>query len=298
MKGANINEILLFVAIVDAGSFVAGGRAMGVTRSAAGKAFGRLEDRLGVRLLNRTTRTISLTDEGRNFYDHGLAVLRAVEDAEASVKGETGTPRGLLRVTMPDAYGRLLILPLIASYLAKWPDLQMEVSFTDRKADIVEEGFDLAIRIGEPPPDTRLVFRVVARYRWVLVAAPSYLAAHGEPQGLDEISNHARLIFSSRGQRQGWRFRDPDGAWAVARGRSRLRLDSGDALRDAAVAGLGIAFLPDFVVGHDLVAGRLMRVLPGLDGGEALITAIYPSRRFLEPRVRRFIDLLAKELGN
>lgn len=297
MKGTNLNEILLFVAIVDAGSFVAGGRAIGVTRSAAGKAIVRLEDRLGVRLLNRTTRTISMTDEGRSFYDHVLAIVRAVEDAEASVKGKTGTPRGLLRVTIPDAYGRLVILPLIASYLAEWPELQMEVSFTDRKADIVEEGFDLAIRIGEPPSDTRLVYRVVARHSWVLVAAPSYVAAHGAPQGLEELTDHDRLIFSSRGQRQGWRFRDRNGTWSVARGQSRLRLDSGDAIRDAAVAGLGIAFLPDFVVNRDLVAGSLVRVLPSLDGGDVLITAIYPSRRFLEPRVRRFIDLLARELG-
>lgn len=297
MMSTNLNEILVFVAIVDAGSFVAGGRAMGLTRSAAGKAIGRLEDRLGARLLNRTTRTISLTDEGRTFYDRGLTVLRAVEDAEASVGGRAGTPRGLLRVTVPDAYGRLVILPLIAPYLAAWPDLQMEVSFTDRQADIVEEGFDLAIRIGEPPPDTRLVSRVIARYRWALVAAPSYVAARGEPQDAAEMADHDRLIFSSRGRRQGWRFRESNGAWNTAQGRSRLRLDSGEALRDAAVAGLGIAFLPEFVVGQDLATGRLRQVLPGLDGGDAVITAIYPSRRLLEPRVRRFIDLLAEQLG-
>ncbi len=292
----NLNDILVFVAIVDAGSFVAGGQALGLTRSAAGKAIGRLEDRLGARLLNRTTRTISLTDEGRTFYDRGLAVLRAVEDAEASVAGRVGTPRGLLRVTVPDAYGRLLILPLIEPYLAAWPHLQMEVSFTDRQADIVEEGFDLAIRIGEPPQDTRLVSRVIARYRWALVAAPSYIAARGEPLDAAEIADHERLVFSSRGRRQAWRLRDPKGAWITVQGRSRLRLDSGEALRDAAVAGLGIAFLPEFVVGQDLANGRLRQLLSGLDGGDAVITAIYPSRRLLEPRVRRFIDLLVEKL--
>ncbi|PTW47916.1 DNA-binding transcriptional LysR family regulator [Sphingomonas faeni] len=270
---------------------------MGLTRSAAAKSIGRLEDRLGTRLLNRTTRTISLTDEGRNFYDRGLAVLRAVEDAEASVGGRAGTPRGLLRLTVPDAYGRLVILPLIAPYLAAWPELQMEVSFTDRQADIVEEGFDLAIRIGEAPSDTRLVSRVVARYRWALVAAPSYIAARGEPKEVAEIADFDRLVFSSRGRRQGWRFRAPDGSWIMAQGRSRLRLDSGEAIRDAAVAGLGLAFLPEFVVAEDLAAGRLGRVLANYDGGDAVITAIYPSRRLLEPRVRRFIDLLSEHLG-
>ncbi|MDX6083563.1 LysR family transcriptional regulator [Xanthomonas campestris pv. incanae] len=296
MNGTNLNEIALFVAVVDAGSFVAGGRAVGVTRSAAGKAFARLEDRLGIRLLNRTTRTISLTDEGRSFYDHALVVLRAVEDAEASVRGNIGTPRGLLRITIPDAYGRLVILPLIAAYLAEWPELQMEVSFSDRKADIVEEGFDLAIRIGEPPPDTRLIFRVIARYKWILVASPLYIASHGEPKSLGELVDHERLTFSSRGERQGWRFRNSDGTWSTARGKSRFRLDSGDAIRDSAISGLGIAFLPELVVAKDLDAGSLIRILSDSDGGDALITAIYPSRRFLEPRVRRFVDLLAREL--
>lgn len=298
MLGANLNEILVFMAVVDAGSFVAGGQATGLTRSAAGKAVGRLEDRLGVRLLNRTTRTLSLTDEGRAFYDGGLTVIQAINDAEAAVAGRAGTPRGLLRLTVPDAYGRLVIAPLIGEYLAVWPDLQLEVSFTDRQSDIVEEGFDLAIRIGEAPQDTRLVSRVVARYGWALVASPAYLAERGEPMSIDAIGDHDRLVFSSRGRRQGWRFRGEDGTWTTAQGRSRLRLDSGEALCDAAVAGLGLAFLPYFVVETDIEAGRLRRLLPEVYGGDAVITAIYPSRRLLEPRVRRFIDLMVERLGS
>ena len=298
MSGAHLNDILVFMAVVDASSFVAGGQAMGLTRSAASKAIGRLEDRLSVRLLNRTTRTLSLTDEGRGFYDRGRTILQAIEDAEASVTGHAGTPRGLMRLTVPDAYGRLVILPLVGRYLAQWPELRMEVSFTDRQADIVEEGYDLAIRIGEAPPDTRLVSRVIARYGWALVAAPAYLKVRGEPADIDDLADHDRLVFSSRGRRQGWRFRKADGTWIVASGRSRLRLDSGEALRDAAVAGLGIAFLPDFVVAHDLAASRLRPLLTDLDGGDAVITAIYPSRRLLEPRVRRFIDLLVENTGN
>ena len=298
MSGAHLNEILVFMAVVDAGSFVAGGQAMGLSRSAASKAVGRLEDRLSVRLLNRTTRTLSLTDEGRGFYDRGRVILQAIEDAEASVAGRDGTPRGLMRLTVPDAYGRLVILPLVGRYLARWPELRMEVSFTDRQADIVEEGYDLAIRIGEAPPDTRLVSRVVARSGWALVAAPAYLEAKGEPSNIEGLRDHDRLIFSSRGRRQSWRFRKPDGTWITAQGLSRLRLDSGEALCDAAVAGLGIAFLPDFVVARDLAAGRLRRLLTDLDGGDAVITAIYPSRRLLEPRVRRFINLLVERPGD
>ncbi|WP_437833104.1 LysR family transcriptional regulator [Sorangium sp. So ce1153] len=297
MLRANLSDILVFMAVVEEGSFIAGGQAMGLTRSAAGKAVNRLEDRLGVRLLNRTTRALSLTDEGRVFYDRGLQILAAVDDAEASVAGRSGTPRGLLRLTVPDAFGRLVVLPLLRRYLEAWPDIQVEVSFTDRLADIVEEGFDLAVRIGDAPPDTRLVSRVVARYRAMLCASPSYIAERGEPLSLDALAGHDCLIFSSRNRRQSWRFVGADGAWVKAQGRSRLRLDSGEALRDAAVAGLGIAFLPDFLVADDLSAGRLQQVLPDLEAEEVKIVTIYPTRRLLEPRVRRFIDLMVEELG-
>ncbi len=298
---ANLNEILVFMAVVDEGSFVAGGQAMGLSRSAAGKAITRLEDRLGVRLLHRTTRALSLTDEGRVFYDRGLQILAAVDDAEASVSAadRPGTPRGVLRLTVPDAFGRLVVLPILHRYLAAWPDLQAEVSFSDRPADIVEEGFDLALRIGEPPPDTRLVARVVAQFKALLCAAPAYMAAHGEPQSIDDLARHEGLVFASRNQRQSWRLRENDGSgWTKAPVKSRLRLESGEALRSAALAGQGIAFLPDFLVADDLAAGRLRRVLPGVDAGHAKIVAIYPTRRLLEPRVRRFIDLMVEELGS
>jgi DNA-binding transcriptional LysR family regulator len=231
------------------------------------------------------------------FYDRSLRILAAVDEAEASVAGNAGTPRGLLRLTVPDAFGRLVILPLLARYLAAWPELQVEVSFTDRRADIVEEGFDLAVRIGGASSDSRLVSRVVGRHRAVLCAAPSYIAARGEPAGIDDLERHDRLIFRSRGRSHIWRFRDDDGSWARVQGSGRLRVDSGEALRDAAVAGLGLALLPDFLVAGDVAAGRLRPLLPGLDAGNVEILAIYPSRRLLEPRVRRFIDLMAAELG-
>lgn len=297
MLRANLNDIQVYMAVVDAGSFVAGGQAMGLSRSAAGKAVSRLENRLGVRLLNRTTRTLSLTDEGRVFYDRGQQILASVDEAEGSVAGSSGTPRGVLRLTVPDAFGRIVLLPLIKTYLGAWPDIQVEVSFTDRLADIVEEGFDLAVRIGVTTADTRLVSRVIARCSVVLCAAPSYLTERSEPLQMDDLAGHDCLIFSSRGQRQAWRFPGEGGSWIKAPGRSRLRLDSGEALRDAALAGLGIAFLPDFLVADDLAAGRLRQILPGLQSDDVTIVALYPDKRLLEPRVRRFIDLMAGELG-
>ena len=228
MTGASLNETLVFMAVADGGSFVAGGRAMGLTRSAAGKAVARLEERLGVRLLNRTTRSLSLTEEGRVFYEGGLRVLAALDEAEASVSGGTGTPRGLLRLTVPDALGRLVVLPLLRRFLETWPDLQVEVSFTDRQADIVEEGFDLAVRIGGgATSDSRLVSRVVTRYPVVLCAAPAYLARRGAPERIEDLEGHDGLFFTSRGRRRSWRFRGEDGSWVRATGRSRLRADSG-----------------------------------------------------------------------
>ena len=297
MLRANLNDILIFLAIVDAGSFVAGGQAMGLTRSAAGKAVARLEDRLGVRLLNRTTRTLNLTDEGRIFYDRGLQIVGAIEDAEASVAQQGGKPKGLLRLTVPDAFGRLVVLPLLKQYLADWPGIQVEVSFSDRVADLFEEGFDLAVRIGVTSSDNRLVSRVVAKYRALLCAAPSYLDEHGEPNSIDHLSRHDCLYFSSRAQKQSWRLRDANGVWTKVHGQSRLRLDSGEAIRDAALAGLGIGLLPEFLIAADLEAGQLRHVLPGVETDEVKIITVYPTKRFLEPRVRHFIDLMVSKLA-
>ncbi|OWV78240.1 LysR family transcriptional regulator [Rhizobium sp. R635] len=299
MPRTNLNDILIFMAVVDAGSFVGGGQAMGLSRSAAGKAVIRLEDRLGARLLTRTTRSLSLTEEGRLFYERGLQILASVDEAEASVAGKSGTPRGVLRLTVPEAFGRLVVLPLLENYLRAWPDLQAEVSFTDRFADIVEEGFDLAIRIGTMPPsaDSRLASRVIASEKLRLCASPSYLAERGEPRDLEDLAAHDCLFFTSRNQRQGWRFRGEGGAFVKAPGRSRLRLDSGEAIRDAALAGLGIALLPDFLSAADLTAGRLRHVLPHLETEDAKIVALYPDKRLLEPRARGFIELMAGEFG-
>jgi DNA-binding transcriptional LysR family regulator len=296
MLRANLNDILTFMAVVDAGSFVAGGLSMGLSRSAAGKAVIRLEERLGTRLLNRTTRTLSLTDEGRVFYEHGLQVLATIDEAEASVGGRAGAPRGVLRLTLPGAFGRIVILPLLQKYLETWPDLQAEVSLTDRLVDVVEEGFDLAIRIGVTTSDTRLVSRTIARYKALLCASPAYLAGRDEPADIDALAAHDCLFFSSRGRRQSWRFRADGDAWVKAPGLSRLRLDSAEALRDAALAGQGIALLPDVLVADDLTAGRLRQVLSGLETDEVRIVAIYPSKRHLEPRVRRFIDFAVEAL--
>ncbi|KAB8318335.1 LysR family transcriptional regulator [Tolypothrix campylonemoides VB511288] len=291
-----VNELMVFVAVVDAGSFVAGGRATGLTRSAAAKAVARLEAQLGARLLHRTTRALALTDEGRALYAHGQTVIAAIDGADAGVGRDAGRPRGLLRLTVPDAFGRLVVFPVLRRFLETWPNVRAEVNFSDRRADIVEEGYDLALRIGGAAGDSRLVSRVVARYRAHFVAAPAYLDARGRPRAIEDFVDHDVLVFSGRERRQRLQYIETDGSAAYTPGRARLRLDSGEALRDAALAGLGIAYLPDFLVGDDLAAGRLEAVLPARPPAALDIVALYPSRRLLEPRVRQFIDLLVETL--
>lgn len=298
MTSANLNDLAVFVAVVDAGSFAAGGQSLGLSRSAAGKAIARLESRLGTRLLQRSTRALSLTVEGQTFYAHCRTILAAVDAAEASVAGpDGGVPRGVLRVTMPDAFGRLVVLPLLQGYLDAWPDVQVELSFTDRVDDLLEDGFDLAIRIGVSNNDSSLIARVIARYPVMLCAATGYLARHGAPRNVEDLDNHDCLLFSSRLHRQSWHFPGADGSAIRVAGRSRLRLDSGDAIRSAAIAGLGIAYLPHFLIADDLASGRLQPVLAEQVSTQVDIVVLYPDRHLLEARVRRFIDLLVEGLA-
>ena len=293
----DLNELFVFLAVADAGSFVAGGRATGLSRSAASKSVARLEERLGVRLIHRTTRTLHLTDEGRLFHEHARRIVAAIDDAEASMTGRIGTPRGLLRLTVPDAYGRCVILPLLHRFLATWPEVELEINFSDRRANLVDEGFDLAIRMGGTPGDTRLVSRRIARTGALLCASPAYLAARGEPASPNALADHDCLLYASDRRVQRWPLPGRD-AQDGPPGRSRLRLDSGEALRDAAVAGFGIAWLPDFLVEPDLEAGRLRRVLSDVRFEAVDVVALYPTRRLLDPRVRRLIDFLVDALGD
>lgn len=296
MLSKHLGELMTFMAVVETGSFVAGGRATGITRSAASKSLGRLEDRLGVRLMHRTTRALSLTDEGRVFYERAIAVVAALNDAHESVAASSGIPRGVLRLTVPDTFGRRVILPLLKRFLAIWPEVQAEVSFSDRTSDIVEEGLDLALRIDYAAPDSLLVSRVIARCERVLVAAPSYLASRGIPEHIDDLADHDAVFFVSRGQRQGWRLDLGNGIPVKVQVSGRLRVDSGEALRQATVDGWGIGLMPDFLVANELETGALQRVLPQVVGKVVEISAIYPSKRLLEPRVRRFIDFIALSL--
>ena len=296
MNASDVNDLLIFTAVADAGSFVAGGRSLGLSRSAAGKAVARLEARFAARLFNRTTRALRLTQAGQELLHHAQAIRAAMDAAERSIGAPGGDPKGVLRLAAPDAFGRRVLLPLAAQFLKQWPDLQLEMSFSDQLTNLVEDGFDLAIRIGvsEPPPG--LISRTLLRAPTLLCAAPDYLSRMGTPQNSEQLTRHELLFHASRNERLHWRLEEPDGTVSRAQGRSRMRLDNGEALREAALAGLGITLLPTFLVADDLASGRLLRVLPEVRTSEVPIVALYPHRRHLEPNIRAFIDLLVANL--
>lgn len=296
MADSKVNDILIFMSVVDAGNFVAGGKAFGLSRSTAGKAVARLENRYGVRLLNRTTRAIKLTEEGRKLYQQGQIIHSAIESADTSMAGATGIPSGTLRITAPDALGRKLLLPVVRDFLKKWPDVRFEINFSDTVSRVIEDGFDLAVRLGVTSPDQSLISRTLMTEIPILCASPSYFSSRQPPQMIEQLSTHDILQFSSGGERQIWGLQEVTEFWSNAPGRVRMRLNSAEGLREAALAGMGIVLLPDILVKDDIENGSLLRVIPEVDCGKIPVIALYPHKRFLEPRVRHFIDMLTENL--
>jgi DNA-binding transcriptional LysR family regulator len=293
----SLNEIVIFMAVADAKSFARGGRVMGLTGSAASKAVARLEARLGVRLLHRNSRAVSLTSEGERFHESGRRIIAAVDEAEASVAVPDGKPRGLLRLSVPDAFGRRVIMPLVSDYLERWPEVRIDIEFSDRPVDLVEEGFDLAIRIGGESAPDGVVSRVIAEYPVWFCAAPSYLDRRGYPSCAEALIEHDCILFRSGTRTQQWfdHVGNEQGDRLFAHG--PLRMNSAEAIRQAALAGLGIAQLPSFIVDDDLSAGHLVRLFPELGPRTVRVLCLYPSRRLVDSRVRTFIDDVSGALG-
>lgn len=293
-----INALRIFVAVAEAGSFVAGGKAMGLTRSAAGKALARLEAYLETRLFQRTTRRLSLTTEGHEFYHRCCQILEELEEAESSIRQDAPLPKGILRLTVSEGYGKMIVLPFIREFLQEAPDISIEVSFSDRVVDLVEEGFDLAIRVGNATTSYQYITQVIDRTRPLLVASTDYLRQWGTPESLAELKNHRRLVYGLGAASTAWTLADTEQRQITLNGRNHVRFDSGDAIRIAAITGLGIGFLPTFMVEKEILKGRLVQVLAEARGEEVAIHAIYPNRRHLPARVRAFIDGLKSFLNN
>lgn len=283
-------QMRVFVAVVDAGSFVGASDALEMSKAAVSRYVAELESRLGVRLLHRTTRRLSLTPEGEVFHARCRELLGSVDDAEAEITSRSGEASGLLRINVPFSFGLLHLAPLWAEFMAQHPGVTLDVTLADRVVDLVEEGFDLAVRIARLP-NSSLVSRPLTSTRLVLCASPAYLQARGEPVHPSELVSHDVLAYSLFSMGDQWEFTGSKGTVSV-KVRPRLRTNSGDTCRVAALRHQGIVLQPSFLVGPDLLAGTLVEVMPAWRSVELGVYAVYPSRKFVSPKVRLMIDFL------
>ncbi len=283
-----------FAAVVDAGSFVGAADMLGRSKAAVSRHVNGLETRLGVRLLHRTTRRLSLTPEGEVFLRRCRDLLADLGDAEAEVTSRSGTVRGLLRINVPVTYGIRRLAPLWGAFRQRYPDVRLDISLVDRVVDLVEEGFDLAVRIGRLG-DSSLVARRLAMTRLVVCAAPAYLAAHGVPSHPEEIGDHAVIGYSYWSAGDTWSLAGPDGKVTVQT-RPNIHSNNGETCLAAALSGQGIILQPAFVVDQDIASGTLVELFPKYSAGELGVYAIYPSRRHLAPKLRALIGFLAEQL--
>jgi DNA-binding transcriptional LysR family regulator len=285
-----LTSLTAFVRVVDSGGFSAAGRHLNMSTTMVSNHVQSLEDRLGARLLNRTTRKVSLTEIGRIYYDRCTQILADIEQADDIAGAMQSTPRGTLRV-----YTATHIIPFIApvvgEFLATYPDVKVDLTMGEGAIDIVDERFDVAIRL-TPPPDSSLIVRSLATWRHVLCCSPSYLEKHPRPQQLSELAQHNCVRHALYPFEDGWHFVDRKGAPAVVQISGNLVTNSGETLRLAALEGVGISLAAGFLVHDDLESGRLIRLLPEYRPVEMSMNAVYPHRHHLSAKVRTFIDLL------
>lgn len=287
-----LGDLDIFARVVTARSMSAAGRELNLSPAVISKRIRRLEERLGVRLLQRTTRQLALTEAGQGFYERVISILSSVEEAEGWVASGSATARGILKVSAPTSFGRMHIAPHLKRFLDANPLVTVDLVLSDAFVDIVGEGFDLAIRIADLA-DSSLVARRLGPNHRVLCATPAYLAAKGQPSTLDDLTRHT-LVAHNADQ---WRLDGPKGAVNV-RLQGPLRTNSSEVVREVLLADLGIALRSTWDIGPELKDGRLVRVLPDYSGGKRVaIHAVYPSRRHMEQKVRTFVDFLSELYG-
>ena len=287
------HAIAAFVKVVEAGSFARAAEKLGVSVSSVSRHVSELEAHLDARLLNRTTRRLSLTEIGRAFHERCVVLLADLEEAEESAGAGTVVPRGTLRLTCGVTFGTRHLAPAIAEFMARNPQMRIDVDLSDRMVDLVDEGFDAAVRIGSVGGQN-LVARRVGSTQLVCCASPAYLAQRGEPRAPEDLAAHACLMYAYAPQFGLWPFRDAQGRERNVRVAGTARANNASFLAALAVAGIGIAFEPDFVVGTDVKAGRLVPILRGFAPPATGIHVVYPSRRHLSAKVRAFADFLVQ----
>ena len=283
-------EMQAFVEVVNAGSFVRAAELLNLSKTAVSRLVGDLETRLGVRLLHRTTRKLSLTQEGEVFHERCKNLLDSVDEAEAEITAHAGEALGQLRINVPVSFGTLHLAPLWPAFMAMHPKVVLEVTLADRLVDLVDEGYDLAVRIAGLPSSS-LVSRKLTSTRMVLCASPEYLRKHGAPTHPSDIAHHAVMAYTLLATGEQWTFEGPEGPVSV-KVVPRMRSNSGDTCCTAALQHQGIVLQPSFLVGAHLQSGALVEVLPQYRSIDFGVYAVYPSRKHLTPKVRALIDFL------
>ena len=283
----------VFVRVAEAGSFSAVAREVGATQPAVSRQVAALEEHLGARLLQRTTRSLALTEDGRDLLGHARRVLDCVEEAEAAVGRGHRAPAGLVRLATPASFGRLYVAPRMRRLLDRYPELSVELHMSDTVSDLVADGIDLAIRGGTIAEASLVARRIGSSARYV-VASADYLEQHGEPVHPHDLAGHSCVVFLNSANPHEWRFEGPDGT-VVVPVTGRFRTDSSEAMREAVLAGVGVALFSAWAFGEELASGQVRAVLREFQTERVSIHAIYPSRRNLAPRTRAVIDFLVDE---
>jgi DNA-binding transcriptional LysR family regulator len=290
----NIEHLKLFVRLASTHNISQAGQELGLSPAVASAHIYKLEEGLGVRLVHRTTRKVSLTEEGMAFLPHAEEVLASVEAARSAVGAGDSLPKGTLRVTAPASFGRMHMMPALEGFLARYPDLSIDLRLTDAMVDLVEGGFDIAVRNAELK-DSTLIARKLANDRRILVSSPDYLLKYGHPVSPRDLVNHQCITLLGL---DNWAFNSDDGVINV-KVSGRLRTDHGEAVRDACVSGLGITVCASWIAYEHIKRGELVQVLPDYPlASDAALWAVYPSSRLLAPKVRAFIDYFADYYGN
>jgi DNA-binding transcriptional LysR family regulator len=286
----------VFTKVVDSASFAAAARHFEMSPAMVSKHVRTLEEQLGVRLLNRTTRRVSATEVGQNYYERCLRILSELEDADRAASDLQAAPRGLLRVTTSVSYGARVLAPAVADFLAAYPDLSVELNLHDYYVDLLEERTDLAIRFGQLS-DSSLIAKKLGSVEMVLCASPGYLEANGTPQRPHDLLKHNCLVYTYAAPRA-WTLTDQNGKDEVLRISGRLSANSGDALLALALKDTGIIYVPDYLARDDLREGRLIRLLPEYTMPDIPVHAVYPHGRYLSAKTRTLIDFLAARYAN
>lgn len=284
-------EMQTFNAVVEAGSFVKAADALAMSKAAVSRYIVDMEARLGVRLLHRTTRRLSLTDEGQIFYVRSKELLAELAEAEDEITSRSGAASGLLRVNAPFTFGVLHLAPLWGAFRAQHPKVKLDVTLADRLVDLVDEGYDVAIRIANLE-NSSLVSKRLATTRMVLCASPQYLKQHGTPKHPGELADHAVISYSYWSTKDEWHFTGPLLEAVSVKTNPCIHTNNGDTCRAAALAGQGIILQPSFLVGDDLAAGTLVELMPEFRSLELGIYAVYPTRKHVSPKVRALLDFL------